>query len=449
MASFNNFVKKMPNYLQKFYYDLIPFEKRYGSEFLNTYNFLLNSIEWDTNKLLEYQNNELLRLIKHSYENVPYYTKLFDSHGIKPNHIQSKEDLKLIPYLSKEIIRSNIDDLKATNITNQKVYEFKTSGSTGNKLIFYGTNSVYKKEAAFILRAYRQHGATLYDKPSVWLRRFVPKTSNDPLWYYDYELKRLYMSAYHMNPQSIKSYIDEINSKNYHTLVAYPSSAYILACLCEESGLKLNTIKKIHVTSESMLDQWRNKIQQIFGITPVAHYGAIEKVSLLHQTENSTDYYDNLEYGVTEYENNGEDHNIIATGFLNYYMPFIRYRTEDSVKLNPKPTFNGLPNSVLSINGRTSDILISKNNSRLPGVNFYSWIDKSVFGVKMFQIIQKDREQVIFNFVPSSKYGGNTIPEIKQGLVARLGELKFEINKVEEIKRNENSGKIKCIINLI
>ena len=112
MASFNNFVKKTPNYLQKFYYDLIPFERRYGSEFLNTYNFLLNSIEWDRNKLLQYQNEQLLKLIKHSYENVPYYTKLFNLHGIKLNNIQSKEDLKLLPLLTKEIIRDNLEDLK-------------------------------------------------------------------------------------------------------------------------------------------------------------------------------------------------------------------------------------------------------------------------------------------------------------------------------------------------
>jgi phenylacetate-CoA ligase len=293
------------------------------------------------------------------------------------------------------------------------------------------------------------HGATLYDKPSVWLRRFVPKTEKDQLWYYDYELKRLYMSAYHMNPDTIKNYIDEINSKNYHTLVAYPSSAYILACLCEEQKLKLTTIKKIHVTSETMLDQWREKIKQVFNITPVAHYGAIEKVSFMHQLEDSTKYYNNLEYGVTEFIENNNEHEIVATGFLNYYMPFIRYKTEDTVQLNIDQKSNNLPDSVLNVYGRTSDILISKNNSRLPGVNFYSWIDKSVSGVKMFQIIQKSRENVVFNFVTSDKYTDNTINDIKSGLTARLGDLNFEINKVSEIKRNDNSGKIRCIINLI
>jgi hypothetical protein len=67
----------------------------------------------------------------------------------------------------------------------------------------------------------------------------------------------------------------------------------------------------------------------------------------------------------------------------------------------------------------------------------------------MFQIIQNSRENIVFNFIASDKYTDNTINDIKSGLLARLGDLNFEINKVSEIKRNENSSKIRCIVNLI
>ncbi len=148
-----------------------------------------------------------------------------------------------------------------------KPVEFRTSGSTGKKLIFLGTDDVYKKEAAFVLRAFKDHGATMYDKPSVWLRRFVPSGS-EKLWYYDHELKRLYMSAYHLNLESVKNYVSEINSKKYHTLVGYPSSIYVLACLCDEARLNLKHIKAIHTASEKMLPEWERKINDVFGIAP-------------------------------------------------------------------------------------------------------------------------------------------------------------------------------------
>lgn len=447
MASLQHLIRKSPTYIQKLYYDLVPFSKRYGKVFNDTYNFLLESETWNREQLEEYQLQEFKKLILHCYENVPYYTKIFNDRGLTPKDFQSISDITKLPFLTKDIIRNNINDLIATNMKDQKSYEFRTSGSTGKKLVFYATDDVYKKEAAFVLRSYERHNAKLYDEPSVWLRRYVPVDRGSDLWYYDYELKRLYMSAYHINDSTIKEYIDKINSKKYHTLVAYPSSAYVLACLCEKHNLKLNHIQKIHTSSEMMLPEWRRKIIEVFGIVPVSHYGAIEKVCFMHQLEDSEKYYENLQYGITEYIEDGNgNHTIVGTGFLNYYMPFLRYRTEDSVVLNLAYEPNKF-DRVLSINGRTSDILIAEDGSNLPGVNFYSWIDKRVPGVSMFQIIQKTKNDIVFSFVASEKYTEETLSQIEEGLRSRLGNLNFKINKVREIKRNESTGKIRCIIN--
>jgi phenylacetate-CoA ligase len=179
-----------------------------------------------------------------------------------------------------------------------------------------------------------------------------------------------------------------------------------------------------------MLPEWRKKIIDVFGIVPVSHYGAIEKVCFMHQLEDSEKYYENLQYGITEYIEDGNgNHTIVGTGFLNYYMPFLRYKTEDSVVLNPDYDPNNF-DRVLSINGRTSDILIAEDGSNLPGVNFYSWIDKRVPGVSMFQIVQKTMNDIVFSFVPSEKYTEETQSQIEEGLRSRLGNLNFRINKV-------------------
>jgi len=361
--------------------------------------------------------------------------------GLTIDSFRTIEDLHLLPYLTKEIIRDNIQDLIATNMNDRPV-EFRTSGSTGKKLVFYGTDDLYKKEAAFILRAFRSHGATMYDKPSVWIRRYVPKNNNSPLWYYDHELRRLYMSAYNINSDTIKDYVTEINRKKYHTLVGYPSSIYIFACMCEESGLYPAGIEAIHVASEKMLDKWKDKIEEVFGIIPKAHYGMQEKVVLHHQTSHSTAYIENFEYGITEFDNTEGQNVIVGTGFLNYYMPFIRYRTSDVGILNP----DGAPYRMLDIDGRCDDILVSKNGARLPGVNFYTMMYK-IDGVKMFQIIQKTRETIEFLLVPNEHYTEETILEITTGLKQRLGNLDISVQVVEKIKRSHDTGKIRCIFN--
>ena len=440
MGSINKIVKVSPNFAKRIYYDTVPFSKRYGKVYEDTLSFLLQSSKWDIQTKKDYQFLQLRKLLLHCYNNVPYYTDIFVSNGWKPQDFREIEDLQNFPVLTKKIIMDHSNLIMAAGYDNQKSYPITTSGSSGDKLKFYVNDEVFKKEAAFNMRAYLEQGAQMYDTPSVCLRRYVPKNSDSPLWYYDYELKRLYMSAYHLNDETIGQYVDKINSGNYQTICTYPSSAYILACLCEENNLKMDLIEKIHVTSEKMLNQWYDKVEDVFGIKPCGHYGQMEKVSFMHQTEESKDYHQNYEYGVDEfYDNEDGTHGLIATGFINYYMPLIRYKTEDTFILED--------GKVKEINGRSSDILVSSTGSRLPGVNFYSWIDKKMPAVKMFQIIQKSDKNITFKYVQNSDHSACIDNEILSGLRSRLGNMDYDIMRVDEIPRDEKTQKIRSIIN--
>lgn len=440
MGSVSRIIKKSPNYIKSAYYKFVPFRYRYGNVYGKTLDFLMKSQEWDEEKLKKYQEDELRKLLTHCYRNIPYYRDMFISREWHPIDFKSIEDLKYFPVLTKKNIIANPQIFIADNLREKKAYPITTSGSTGDKLEFYVDDDCLKKEAAFNMRAYNQQGAKMYDTPSVWLRRYVPTNSESPLWHYDKELKRLYMSAYHLNERTIGDYVAKINEGNYQTMCTYPSAAYIFACLCEENDLKLKSIEKIHTTSEVLLKQWYSKIKDVFDITPCGHYGQMEKVSFMNQIESSRDMIQNLEYGVNEFYDNGDGtHGLIATGFINYYMPFIRYKTEDTFVIE-----DGV---VKEVNGRTSDILVSKDGSRLPGVNFYSWIDKKMPAVKMFQIIQKSENDIIFNYVQSPDYADDLRDDIISGLSSRLGEMNYTVNKLDVIERDPVSQKIKSIIN--
>ena len=447
MGTVSKIFKKQPFFIKKLYYNLVPFEKRYGEDFIKTYNFIMETKDWSLDKLKNYQFEQLKQILIHSKVNVPYYKNLFNLYDIKVESFQDFDDLKKIPLLTKDIIINNFENLIAQNYKNKKLFKIKTSGSTGKKLEFFITDDVFKKEAAFILRAYKEHGATLYDKPSIWLRRYTPSEENKKLWNYDYELRRLYMSAYHINQNSLNDYLNEINKKKYHTLVGYPSSIYSLACLLEESKKNIN-IEAIHVASEMMLPQWKEKIESVFGLKVKSHYGQMEKVSLFYQ-DSADDYYkDCLDYSYTEFIKEEEQNVIIGTGFLNYAMPFIRYRTNDTAELNTTYNNESLPKTVKYFNGRCDDMLLAKNGTRLPGVNFYTMM-YNIDGVKMFQINQKSLNLINFKIVKSDNFNNQTIPKIQNEMKKRVGDIPLEFEIVEEIKRNTTNGKIRCIFNEI
>jgi len=439
-----NFRKTYSLKFKKIIYLIVPFRYRYEKTFRIHLNYIVKTSKKDTDLRADLQIMELKKLLIHSHETVPYYKKLFNDIGFQPEKFNSLEELNMIPFLTKEIINNNFEELQSEAFTNKKKYEISTSGSTGKKLKLLVTDEVFKKEAAFILNTYKSHGATLYNKPSVWLRRYVPKNSDEDLFKYDFELKRMYLSAYHLNDNNIHYYFKLINSKRYQTIVGYPSSVYLLALLAERFDLKLKFIKSIHVASEMMLPMWRNKIIEVFGIIPYAHYGQMEKVVLMHQQEPSGFYYNNFEYGYTELIENGEHFEIVGTGFINYAMPLIRYRTND---LAIKPKFeNGKLIGVNSIIGRNDDFLTTYEGHRIPGVNFYSWVNKELPQVTLFQIIQLSDKKIIFRYVSQTRRTTLFERKVEEGLRARLGEVKIEIEQVESIVRDSNTNKLRAII---
>lgn len=433
--------------IKKIFYVIVPFRYRYEKTFRKTVFFLKESNKQELSKRANYQISELRKLLIHCNETVPYYRNIFHEINFNPEQFRHFSEIEIIPFLTKEIINDNFAELQSKKYFDKKKYEITTSGSTGKKLKLFVTDEVFKKEAAFILNAYKAHGATLYDKPSAWLRRYVPKSENDSILKYDYELKRLYMSAYHLNEETIKLYFEQINKRKFHTLVGYPSSIYLLALLAEKKNLKFDHIKSIHVASEMMLPMWKDKIKDVFNLSPYAHYGQMEKVALMHQTDETGFYLNNLEYGYTELIKNGDQYEIVGTGFINYAMPLVRYKTND---LAIGPSYqNGTLIGVDTIIGRNDDFLTAAQGNRIPGVNFYSWVNKSLPNITLFQIKQRKDRKVIFKYVSEGEKQYELVQNIRDGLTARLGNVEIEIEEVESILRDPNSNKLRAIISEI
>ncbi|MFC1938472.1 phenylacetate--CoA ligase family protein, partial [Chloroflexota bacterium] len=94
---------------------------------------------WSRDKILELQNQRLRQLVRHVYDNVPYYRRIFDERALKPSDIESGEDLVKLPVLTKKLIRDNFDDMMARGFPAREIITHCTGGSTGEPLMFYVT----------------------------------------------------------------------------------------------------------------------------------------------------------------------------------------------------------------------------------------------------------------------------------------------------------------------
>ena len=440
MGIVQRIIKKQPNFIKKIYYNIVPFKKRYGSVYGETVNFLNDVDNWGYDRTKEFQFNELKRVLIDAQKYVPYYGKLFSEYEFNPN-ISSFDNIRKLPYLTKDIINDNFEEMVSTNF-NGKKYLFKTSGSTGKRLQFYGEDSMYKKEAAYISHSFKSHGSDLYNDWSIWIRRHSPKDNND-LMVKDYELKRIYLSAFHLNDQTIYDYVKIINNSKIKTIVTYPSTAYWLSCLLEKNNLILDRITSLHGASEKCLPIWSDKIKSVFGFDFKMHYGQVEKVSFAYQSSVSNYYHESLTYSFTEYD---ENNTIVGTSFMNNVMPFIRYKTNDVVELIESPSYDySSPLIIKEIDGRVDDMIMSETNSKIPSVNFYTVMSK-IKEVRMFQFRQKTDKSTTLSIVVEDGFNDEILNELKKQIQQRVGNIPLFVEVVNEIHRDPITGKIRCVI---
>ena len=85
------------------------------------------------------QSEKLVKQVKHVYENVPYYRDLMDKKGVKPEDIQSIDDLSKLPFLTKADLRDAYPYGLLAKPLSDCVRIHSTSGTTGRRVVAFYT----------------------------------------------------------------------------------------------------------------------------------------------------------------------------------------------------------------------------------------------------------------------------------------------------------------------
>jgi len=451
-----NLIRKAPPWIKepmKYVYSLIPYERRLGKVFWNTYNFLQESQWWSKEKLEEYQMRELEKLLKHAYENVPYYRRVFDERGLKPKDIQNFDDLKKLPYLTKDEFKKNFEkgEIIVKNINLSKLPMSHTSGTTGKPLQFYQNRDMGVKEWAFICHQWLRVGYKPGDK-RIEIRGTVNRKK--PIIFSKLG-NILRFSPIIENKEKAILYLKKMGEFRANFLHGYPGAIASFALLIKQYKLNVNLKLKAILFASEIIYEWERKIvEEVFGCRIFSHYSCAEKVILAAECEKNQIYHCFPQYGVTEFDPQTKE--VIATGFLNIVNPFIRYKMTD-VALNPQfesckkcgrnyyPIFDG-------IEGRLEDFIVSPEGSLIaPPIITHPFKDLKT--IKNTQIYQKSNEKIILRIVSLENINKDLLNEeilfLSQELKIIIGEkIKIIPEVVNKIELSP-SGKFKWIISEI
>jgi len=118
---------------------------RYLREFERT-QFL--SVE----EIRELQYQRLKNMLRHAYEQCPFYRQRLDQVGLHPTDISKLEDLSNLPTLEKCDIQKRHAEMVAMNWPKNDLVRDQTGGSTGQPVSFFMNKDRYESRVAAIWR---------------------------------------------------------------------------------------------------------------------------------------------------------------------------------------------------------------------------------------------------------------------------------------------------------
>jgi len=418
------------------------------------YMFFLSSQRWDRKKIDQYQDRQLIKIVRHAAKHVPYYRNLFKEINLDPHKFRGRKDMHEIPMLDKQTLRIRKNEFIADNASRYGVNWDSTSGSTGTPLHFIVDHLTKASKLAVVLRSYQWAGYTpgkktfsiqsyTFDDPNAFSKHY-PLVN---LWRFD---------AKKLKKDTALELLDTIDRVRPSVFIGYPFSIFMLTRFAEKAGRSIRPIRSIVTAGETLSERRRELLEASYQSKVYDFFSHHENVAVITECKYQTRHICE-DFGYNEIvDASGKDAaekkagELVGTGFYNYAMPLIRYRIGDQVILDNDSDVCKCGRHfriVKEIVGRQNDYLETPDGRLLGNVLEHS-VDNAR-GVMLSQCVQDAVDHIYVNLIVEKDFNKDSEREFEKGLRKRLGdEIKIDFRVVSQLERSK-SGKTPFIISKI
>jgi len=321
------------------------------------------------------QIERLQKTVEHCYSGSIFYHKRFDENGIRPSDIKSLDDLKRIPFTTKQDLRDTYPFGIASVPLDKCVRLHSSSGTTGNPTVVLHTQKDLEQWANAVARCLWMVGC----RPDDVFQNtsgYGMFTGGLGFQYGAELLGMLTVPAAAGNTLRQLKFFKDFRTSVVHAIPSYAARLYEVMC---EQGIDPRrdlALRTLVIGAEPHSEDTRKRIEEMLGVKAYNSFGMSEMcgpgVAFECKEQNGLHIWE--DYYIVEIVNpdtlepvpDGEVGELVLTTINREAMPLLRYRTRDLTRILPGDCPCGRHHKRLDrMKGRSDDMIILK------GVNIF------------------------------------------------------------------------------
>jgi len=417
----------------------------------------------DREDLKQLQLERLQSTIHRVYRNVPFYRRMFDRQGIDPDSFSSIEDIKKIPFTTKNDLRENYPYGLFAVPLREIVRIHTSSGTTEMPIVVGYTKGDLKIWSELVARVLSAGGITKDDVIKIAFNYGLFTGA----FGFHYGAEKIGASVIPISIENPKKQIKIMQDYKTTALISTPSYALLIANTILEMDINPNSLslKFGLFGAEPWSERMRKEIEEKLKIIATDNYGLSEVMgpgvsgeSLekngLHINEDHF-LFEILDPHTLEPLEEGQTGELVITTLTKEAFPVLRFRTGDLTRFLPGQCPCGRTlRRIDRIMGRTDDMIIIRGlkifPSQIEAILYeiegkqpnYQIILERQSGIDSITILLEVTEDI---FSDVMKEQSQLINIIKDRLSSEFG-LSFNVKLAEKRSLEKIDGKLKKVI---
>jgi phenylacetate-CoA ligase len=373
---------------------------------------LIGRIERSAERIAEVQRSRLAELLRHAWSQVPYYRDVLESCGAVRDGRVDLDRFTDIPFLTKEVMRSEGDRLLAKALPRgRKAHRNASGGSTGEPVQFWQDNGYWDTTIAVRTYHFSTVGKQLGEREmKIWgnERDLFDGTLGWKATLQNWAYNRRFEQCWHLPEAQIRKILHDIDQWRPKLLWCYRDGIDAVAKYVIAHDLRPHSPGAIVLGGATVYPWMTEVIERAFRSPAISAYGSREVGAVACQCLERAGHHIATHSNVVETIDAegrpviGQDGELVITPLTNYAMPFLRYRIGDRGKLTTARCACGRGYPMLeSISGRMIEVLVNARGEQVDPIYFIQLLSV-IFNrglVRKFQVVQDDDGALTLNVV--------------------------------------------------